>query len=55
VSGDAAGAQMISRSASAELMLDTSGHPVVDQSVSMRLSDMKTHVTVALAKVGSAR
>jgi hypothetical protein len=46
---------LISRPATAELMLDSSGHPVQDLAVSMPLADMKTHVAVALSKTGSAR
>jgi hypothetical protein len=55
VTGDLPGALQISRSATAELMLDASGHPVQDQAVSMRLAEMKNRVVVALSKVGSAR
>jgi hypothetical protein len=55
VSGTSPANLSISRSATAELMLDTSGHQVQDQAVSMRLSEMKSRVAVALSKVGSVR
>lgn len=55
VTGTASSGLLLSRSATAELMLDTTGHPVQDQPVSMRLSEMKSHVAVALSKVGSVR
>lgn len=55
VSGDTPASQQLSRSATAELMLDTNGHPVQDKSVSMRLSEMKSHVATALSKVVSVR
>jgi hypothetical protein len=55
VSGASPATQVISRSATAELMLDSTGHPVQDQSVSMRLADMKSHVAIALAKLGSVK
>jgi len=49
VAADSTGDQMISRSATAELMLDSKGHRVQDQAVSMHLADMKSHVVVALS------
>ena len=52
VTGDLASGQMISRSASNELMLDASGRRVQDQPVSMRLMEMKSHVVVALSPSG---
>jgi hypothetical protein len=55
VSGDTPATQVISRSASAELMLDANGRPVQDQAVSMRLADMKIRVSAALSRVGNAR
>jgi hypothetical protein len=55
VNGGSAPNPSISRSATAELMLDSKGHPVQDQAVSMQLADMKSHVAVALAKTGSVR
>ena len=55
VTGDSSGAPTISRGATAELMLDASGHPVQDRAVSMRLTDLKGRVAVALSKSGSVR
>jgi len=54
VTGDASGGQMISRSASNELMLDATGHRVQDQPISMRLTEMKSHVVVSLSPSGKA-
>lgn len=48
VSGDPSALQL-SRSASAELMLDATGHPVRDQAVTMRLADMRVRVATSLA------
>jgi hypothetical protein len=50
VTGDVTTELMISRSASAELMLDSSGHPVRDKAVSMRFADMKSGVAAGLSK-----
>ena len=55
VTSDPSSNLMISRSATAESMLDSSGRPVQDQAVLMRLADMKTHVATALAKSGALR
>ena len=55
VTSDAASNLIISRSATAELMLNSNGQPVQDRAVSMRLLDMKSQVFVALAKSGTAR
>ena len=55
VTTDSSSSLIISRSATAELMLDSNGHPVQDRAVSMRLTDMKSQVVAALAKTGSAR
>ena len=55
VSGTSPASQQISRSATAELMLDATGRQVQDKPISMRLSDMKSHVATALSKAGSAR
>jgi len=43
--GDAA----VTRAAAGELMVDTSGHAVKDEAVSMKLSDLKARVNRALA------
>lgn len=48
VSGDTAGLQ-ISRSATAELMLDAKGHTVRDQAITMRLTEMRSRVATSLA------
>jgi hypothetical protein len=37
------------RAAAGELMLDGSGHPVRDEAVSMKLSDLKAQVRRALS------
>jgi hypothetical protein len=50
VTGTATTALMLSRSASSELMLDASGHPVHDHPVSMPVSDMKSAVASALSQ-----
>jgi hypothetical protein len=55
VSGDSLGGQVISRAATAELMLDSAGHPVQDKPVSMRLSEMKSHVIVSLSRTAPAQ
>jgi hypothetical protein len=55
VSGASPATQVISRSATAELMLDSSGHQVQDRAISMRLSDMKSRVAGSLAKFGSMK
>ena len=55
VSGNNPGNLQISRAATADLMLDASGHPVQDQPVSMRLTDMKTRVAVTLSKSGTSK
>jgi hypothetical protein len=43
------GSTGVSRPKIGENMLDSSGHPVKDQAVQMRLSDMKTRVTTTVA------
>lgn len=49
----AVGSDTASRSATAELMLDSTGRrPVRDSAISMRLADMKRGVAAALAKSG---
>jgi len=55
VSGDTPASLQLSRSATSELMLGANGRPVQDKPVSMRLSEMKSQVASALAKVGSGR
>jgi hypothetical protein len=55
VASDGQGTPVISRPASAELMLDSNGRPVADRAVSMRLSDMKSHVVIALSNTGHAQ
>ena len=50
VTGTATSAMTLTRSASSELMLDASGHPVHDHPVSMPISDMKSAVASALSK-----
>jgi hypothetical protein len=55
VTGSTSANLQISRDATAELMLDASGHPVTDQAVSMRLIDMRAHVASALAKAAATK
>jgi hypothetical protein len=55
VTGDSSGNQMLNRAATAELMLDSNGHPVQDHAVSMRLAEMKSHIAIALSKTSPAR
>jgi hypothetical protein len=50
VTGTATTALVLTRSASSELMLDASGHPVHDRPISMPVSDMKTAVASVLSK-----
>jgi hypothetical protein len=49
------GSDSASRGATSDLMLDSTGHPVQDAAVSMRLADMKRGVATALAKSGGVR
>lgn len=55
VSGDSAAAALISRAASGELMIDSTGHPVQDQAISIKLIEAKTHVAAALARAGTVK
>jgi hypothetical protein len=55
VSGGSTAAAQISRAASGELMIDSSGHPIQDQPISIKLVEAKTHVAAALARAGSVR
>ncbi len=45
----------VSRTASAEMMLDRSGRPVKDRALSMRLSDLKSRIASALAQPGVSK
>jgi len=55
VTGATPASLLLSRSATSELMLNSTGRPVQDQAVSMRLSEMKSRVAVALSRVSSVR
>lgn len=46
---------MTSRPAISEAMLDSTGHPVHDQGVSMLLSDMKNQVAAAMARQANGK
>jgi len=50
VTGSTPSALLASRTATSELMFDTSGRPAQDRPVSMALSDMKSQVVAALAQ-----
>lgn len=51
---DTAGLQ-VTRAATAELMLDSSGRPVQDQAITMRLVEAKSHMIAALARAGAIK
>ncbi len=47
VSPQADGSIQVGRPATSETMLDAAGHPIRDQTVAMKLADMKTRVTAS--------
>jgi hypothetical protein len=53
VSQQADGSIQVSRPAAGETMLDSTGHPVRDQAISMKLADMKTRVTASAVQPGA--
>lgn len=55
VGGGSTATAQISRAASGELMIDSSGHPVQDRAISIKLIEAKTHVAATLARAGSLK
>jgi hypothetical protein len=53
IGADGASDPGVTRTASAEMMLDHAGRPVKDRAVSMRLSDLKSQIAASLAKPAS--